>query len=98
TSEIVRLRWTPLQSVTNVSMMRDMEAVAEAREPRNITIHHGDARELDWIPDESIHLVVTSPPYWTLKRYPENDLQLGHIAYYERFHDELDRVWMHCLR
>jgi DNA modification methylase len=79
-------------------MMRDMAAVAKAREPRNFTIHQGDSRELSWIPDESVHLVLTSPPYWTLKRYPENDLQLGHIADYERFHDELDKVWTHCFR
>lgn len=79
-------------------MMHDMESVAKARTQRNITIHHGDARELDWIPDNSVHLVLTSPPYWTLKRYPENDLQLGHVADYERFHDELDKVWAHCYR
>jgi DNA modification methylase len=79
-------------------MMRDMEAVAKARERRNFTIRQGDSRELDWIPNESVHLVLTSPPYWTLKRYPENELQLGHIADYERFHDELDRVWTHCFR
>src|SRR5262245_14176391 len=30
-------------------------------------LHLGDARDLSWIGDESIHLVVTSPPYWTLK-------------------------------
>lgn len=74
----------------------NMEAVAKARTP--LTIHHGDARELDWIPSESVHLVLTSPPYWTLKRYPENDLQLGHVDDYERFHDELDKVWSHCFR
>lgn len=87
-----------LQSVTNASMMRDMEAVATARQPRSVTIHHGDARKLDWIPDQSVHLVVTSPPYWTLKRYPENSKQLGHVADYETFHDELDKVWEHCFR
>ena len=25
-------------------------------------LHLGDARNLSWIPDESVHLVVTSPP------------------------------------
>ena len=79
-------------------MIRDMEAAGEARTPRNLTVRHGDARELDWIPDESVHLVLTSPPYWTLKRYRENDLQLGHIADYEQFHDELDKVWRHSFR
>lgn len=58
----------------------------------------GDARELDWIPDNSVHLVVTSPPYWTLKEYPKHKGQLGFIVDYEEFHDELDRVWRHCLR
>src|SRR5438128_3404264 len=79
-------------------MMPFMEAVAKAPTPRNLTIHNGDARRLDWIPSESVHLVLTSPPYWTLKRYRENDLQLGHVADYEQFHDELDKVWSHCLR
>ena len=58
----------------------------------------GDARELDLIPDCSVHLVLTSPPYWTLKEYPPHKSQLGLIADYEKFHDELDRVWMRCLR
>lgn len=79
-------------------MMPRMDGVAIAKMPRTLTIHHGDARELAWIPDESVHLVVTSPPYWTLKRYPENDLQLGHVEDYEHFHDELEKVWAHCFR
>lgn len=58
----------------------------------------GDARQLDWLPDESIHLVVTSPPYWTLKEYNENPDQLGAVADYDRFMDQLDQVWKHCLR
>src|SRR3990170_5964879 len=89
---------TTLQSVRKKSMMRDMEAVARAQKPRSLTIHHGDARELVWIPDDSVHLVVTSPPYWTLKRYPENKRQLGHVSDYETFLDELDKVWTHCFR
>jgi hypothetical protein len=31
----------------------------------------GDARDLSWIANESVHLVVTSPPYWTLKKLRE---------------------------
>lgn len=61
-------------------------------------LHLGDARLLDWIPDNSVHLVVTSPPYWTLKKYNDHPGQLGDIADYESFHDELDRVWRHCYR
>src|SRR5580658_7070640 len=68
-------------------------------QPRTTQIlRHGDSRQLGWIADESVHLVLTSPPYWTLKEYPANDDQLGLIADYEQFHDELDRVWRHCFR
>jgi DNA modification methylase len=61
-------------------------------------LRQGDARRLDWIPDESLHLVVTSPPYWTLKEYPGHKGQLGLVENYERFHDELEKVWQHCFR
>jgi modification methylase len=59
----------------------------------------GDARDLSWIPDSSVHLVVTSPPYWTLKEYaPGNTSQMGHFGEYEHFLSELDRVWRECVR
>jgi len=65
------------------------------------TIHRlvrGDARDLSYIEDASVHLVVTSPPYWTLKRYNENEAQLGHIADYEAFLASLETVWRECYR
>src|SRR4051794_6848318 len=57
----------------------------------------GDAREMTDVTNP-VHLVVTSPPYWTLKEYDGavGDGQLGHLEDYERFHDELDRVWKRC--
>lgn len=64
--------------------------------PYDVTTHQlhlGDARDLSWIPDESVHLVVTSPPYWTLKEYRRSQGQMGHIEDYEKFLDELDKVW-----
>ena len=57
-----------------------------------------DARTLSFIPDESVHLVVTSPPYWTLKRYNENEAQLGHVQEYETFLEELSKVWKETYR
>jgi site-specific DNA-methyltransferase (adenine-specific) len=44
-----------------------------------------DARDLAFLPDASVHLVVTSPPYWTLKEYLPNEQQLGAIEDYEAF-------------
>lgn len=58
----------------------------------------GDARSLSWIPSGSVHLVVTSPPYWTLKEYEPNADQLGAVGEYEDFLTELDRVWAECAR
>src|SRR5205085_7423480 len=44
------------------------------------------------------HLVVTSPPYWTLKRYNTSKGQLGHVKDYEQFLEELNKVWGECFR
>ena len=51
-----------------------------------------------FLDDESVHLVVTSPPYWTLKTYNDSPGQLGHVADYERFLEELNKVWRHSFR
>src|SRR5438128_1329683 len=66
--------------------------------PPSCTLRLGDARDLAWIADQSIHLVVTSPPYWTLKKYNDHPSQLGGVDDYEAFLDELDKVWRHCFR
>ena len=60
----------------------------------------GDARELDFIPCDSVHLVVTSPPYFNLKPYASDagGRQLGRLSHYDMFLDELDRVWRECAR
>lgn len=58
----------------------------------------GDSRLASALPERSVHLVVTSPPYWTLKRYNEHPEQLGHVSDYETFIDALDDVWKNCYR
>lgn len=67
----------------------------------NSTIHKvvlGDARHMGFISDESVHLIVTSPPYWNLKEYNNTKNQLGHIEDYEEFLAELKKVWDECFR
>jgi DNA modification methylase len=69
--------------------------------PFNKTTHQfsvGDARDLSHIADNSVHLVVTSPPYWTLKKYAGAKGQLGDVQDYENFLIELDKVWAECRR
>ena len=68
---------------------------------QQITTHRliqGDTRSLSFIPVGSVHLAVTSPPYWSLKRYNENPAQMGHIADYEHFLFELTKVWKEVYR
>lgn len=67
----------------------------------SLTVHkliNGDARDLSFLDNESVHLVVTSPPYWNLKRYKENPDQMGHIQDYETFLRELEKVWKQVFR
>lgn len=69
--------------------------------PFDRTLHSlsiGDARDLSMLPDASVHLIVTSPPYWTLKEYPNEVAQLGAVSDYETFLLELDKVWAECER
>jgi modification methylase len=62
-------------------------------------IYRGDARRMEQLGDEQVHLVVTSPPYFNLIDYAgatAEDGQLGDIDQYDRFLDELDAVWRRC--
>ena len=71
-------------------------ALREVPTTHNLYLH--DAREMSILKPESVHLVVTSPPYWTLKEYRRSRGQLGFITDYEEFLAELDKVWEHCFR
>ncbi|HJP93159.1 MAG TPA: site-specific DNA-methyltransferase [Pyrinomonadaceae bacterium] len=64
--------------------------------PTRHDLYHADSRKIDFLSPETVHLVVTSPPYWTLKDYNFSEAQLGYITDYDRFLDELDRVWKAC--
>lgn len=59
-------------------------------------LYAGDARSMDFLEPNSIHLVVTSPPYWTLKDYNRIEGQLGFLADYDTFLGELETVWRQC--
>lgn len=57
-----------------------------------------DSRWMEGVADGTVHLVVTSPPYWTLKRYPDAEGQLGLIVDYDEFLAQLDAVWQQTMR
>ncbi|HEY3273285.1 MAG TPA: site-specific DNA-methyltransferase, partial [Methanocella sp.] len=61
----------------------------------------GDSRLMEGLdPEREVHLIVTSPPYWNLKKYSDEGegLQLGHIDDREEFMQELGKVWENCYR
>ena len=57
----------------------------------------GDCREMKRVPNESVHLIVTSPPYWQLKDYGV-DSQIGFGQTYEDYINSLNMVWLECFR
>ncbi len=60
--------------------------------PTGHVLLSSDSRRVDLKP-ESVELVVTSPPYWTLKKYNDQEHQLGDVEGYDDFLDQLDEVW-----
>lgn len=61
-------------------------------------LYQGDARSLPFLPDSSVHLVLTSPPYWTLKKYNDHEDQLGHVEDYFAFLYALEQTWQEAFR
>jgi len=63
--------------------------------------HHkiiiGDSRCMTEVPEESVHLIITSPPYWQLKDYG-NGSQIGFDDSYEDYINNLNVVWKECHR
>ncbi len=72
-------------------------------------IYFKDARKMTELPDNSVQLVITSPPYFNIKDYSLDgyqknkrsqkvDGQIGDIADYQRYIDEMVLVWKECER
>src|SRR5581483_12492589 len=78
-------------------MMRRIETVVRNRQTSHELVH-GDARAASELAESSVQLVVTSPPYWTLKRYNDHEQQMGHVDDYDQFMSGLDQVWRNCYR
>ena len=57
----------------------------------------GDSRQMKEVIDESVHLIITSPPYWQLKDYGD-ERQMGFHDSYEEYINNLNLVWNECHR
>ena len=60
-------------------------------------IINGDSRQMALLPDNTVHLAITSPPYWQLKDYG-TDNQIGFHDTYENYINNLNLVWKECYR
>lgn len=89
----------PQRDVPRIAKDPDLMAKIEQAAQQVPTTHrlfNSDARLMRELVPDSAHLVLTSPPYWTLKEYHRTEGQLGFVADYEAFPIELDRVWTQC--
>jgi site-specific DNA-methyltransferase (adenine-specific) len=60
-------------------------------------IINGDSRQMTELSDNSVHLIITSPPYWQLKDYGTEN-QIGFHDSYETYTNNLNLVWKECYR
>lgn len=104
-SDLPRIPATDNESGAPEALLRANQAFRARRwpSPYDRTRHEmivGDARDLGFVPNESVHLIVTSPPYFNLKPYASDadGQQLGRVDDYDAFLNELDRVWRECER
>lgn len=93
------LRSLPEPSIAEKFQNRDrLIAAGRGQVATAHSLYLGDAREMQDVAPGTAHLVVTSPPYWTLKEYAGDagDAQLGHRSDYADFLSELAKVWQRC--
>lgn len=88
------------------ALARDKGRMGEIRQavkglPSHHELYRSDSRDLTTIDDESVELIVTSPPYFDIKDYGEDvgeEGQLGNMKEYDEFLEMLDDVWQECYR
>ena len=72
--------------------------VAVAQDSRQVIIR-GDSRDMSGdIDDESVHLAVTSPPYFNAKMYSESSSDLGNVHDLDEWLSEIGEVWREVFR
>ena len=85
------------RSLPAIAMDLELTARIDELLPTLPTTHRlleGDSRKIvSDLPEHSIHLAITSPPYWNLKEYVDSPAQLGHVDDYKDFLGAVDVVW-----
>jgi site-specific DNA-methyltransferase (adenine-specific) len=73
------------------------ETVEQHREEISHRIYGSTAESMHDLDDESVHLIVTSPPYWNIKDYGQ-DNQIGYQDSLADYLERLKAVWQECYR
>jgi DNA modification methylase len=84
----------------NLDYHRIMSEVVQGRNGSTPTarIVHGDSRNLGWMEEGSVDLVVTSPPYWNKADYGDESANLGNVEGYRAFFETIRPVFQECYR
>jgi site-specific DNA-methyltransferase (adenine-specific) len=82
------------QSEAYIKIMREELPADE----ENLRIVHGDSRDLSFLKDGSVRLVVTSPPYWNKADYGKGRQNIGNVANYRAFFEAIRPVFAECFR
>ena len=86
-----------------------MPAIQHMKTAELDTVYYKDSRKMPEIPNNSIHCIVTSPPYFSIKDYTldgyqkdrhskKNNSQMGDITDFDLYIDGLLQVWHECQR
>lgn len=70
----------------------------ESNPDSTLQIVHGDSRKLDFLEDNSISLIVTSPPYWDKADYGDQETNIGIRDTYVAFLQKMKEVFVECYR
>lgn len=70
----------------------------EVGSERDLKVVVGDSRDMGHLADDSIDLIVTSPPYWNKADYGYGEDNLGNVQSYTEFLGEMRRVFAECTR
>lgn len=80
-----------------------LDVIHRGLESFNGTRHHatvieGDSRNLSFLKNDSIGLIVTSPPYWNKADYGTADINMGSIGGYRKFLRQMATAFQECFR
>ena len=74
-----------------------LEKRGEVLQVKNQVVYFHSSEKMPEIEDESVQLVITSPPYGSIKDY-DHPGQIGFHDDFDEYMTRLARVWKECYR